>query len=148
MRVRVPLFPGWLRWLTVVGLASFIFYVSIVTVPPETIIDTRPDLIPLDKWRHFLAYAALGYALAYATTDWKVDTRFVALLVIGITFVYGVGIEFGQAYRPNRYFSIADAYANALGGVLVIPFYLMRPYLTFMPLTSFIQLVSQSSKSK
>jgi hypothetical protein len=44
-----------------------------VTVPPETVVDQlRPGperLLPLDRWRHLLAYATFGYTLAYATTD-------------------------------------------------------------------------------
>jgi hypothetical protein len=67
--LRLPLLPWWVRWAAVAGLAAFIFYASIVTVPPETVLDqVRPGpeaLLPLDKWRHFLAYATFGYALAY-----------------------------------------------------------------------------------
>jgi VanZ family protein len=139
MNLRAPLLPFWVRWIAVAGLATFIFYVSIVTVPPETVIDTRPSLIPLDKWRHFIAYAALGNALAYATTDWKIDLRLMAIAVIGLTIVYGVGIEFGQSFRPNRYYSIGDAYANALGGVFVTPYYLIRPHVEFIPTLSFVR---------
>jgi hypothetical protein len=65
--------PWWVRWAVVAGLAAFIFYASIVTVPPETVVDQlRPGperLLPLDRWRHLLAYATFGYTLAYATTD-------------------------------------------------------------------------------
>jgi VanZ family protein len=123
------------RWLAVVALAGFIFYASILTAPPGTPVDdVKPDLLPLDKWRHFVAYATLGGALAYATTDWNVDGRLLAVGVIGITVLYGVGVEFGQSTIPNRYFSLADAYANALGGVLVVPWYLVRPRLEFVPI--------------
>lgn len=100
--------------------------------PPETVVDTRPDLIPLDKWRHFLAYAALGYALAYATTDRECDLRLLVAFVIGSTIVYGIGIELAQSLTPQRHFSIVDAYANAIGGLLVIPYYFVRPYLEFV----------------
>jgi len=140
MYLRVPLLPKWIRWAAVLGLAGFIFYVSIVTVPPETVVDQgKPDLIPLDKWRHFVAYATLGYALAYATTDWEWNPRTLAVFVITVTVIYGVGIEFGQSFMPQRYFSVADAYANAFGGLLVIPLYLVRPYLNFIPFTRFVQ---------
>ncbi len=142
MEIRAPLLPPWLRWIAVAGLAVFIFYVSIVTVPPETVavVDAgRPPVVPLDKWRHFVAYAALGTALAYATTDWEVDTRLLAVSVVGVTVIYGVGIELGQSFRPNRYYSIGDAYANALGGLLVVPYYLVRPYLEFVPALSLLR---------
>ncbi|MEF8786192.1 MAG: VanZ family protein [Haloarculaceae archaeon] len=139
MTLRVPLLPRWLRWLAVAGLAALIFYASILAVPPETVIDqTKPDLLPLDKWRHFLAYAAFGGALAYATTDWEVTPTVLAVGVIGITVVYGIGIEFGQSLVPGRYFSLGDAYANALGGVLVVPWYLLRPYLELVPISAWL----------
>lgn len=137
--VRAPLLPRWLRWLAVAGLAGFIFYVSVITSPPGTVDSVKPDPIPLDKWRHFLAYAAFGGALAYATTDWDVDPRLLAAGVIGVTVIYGVGIEFWQSLVPDRYFSLGDAYANALGGLLVVPWYLVRPKLEFVPLESWLQ---------
>ncbi len=69
MELPVPLASAWLRWTGVGVVAAVIFYASILIAPPETVLDARPGLVPLDKWRHFLAYAAFGYALAYATTD-------------------------------------------------------------------------------
>lgn len=113
---------------------------SIVTVPPETAVDTvRPDILPLDKWRHFVAYGVLGIALAYATTDWDMKKSFLAVFVIGVVVIYGVGIEFGQSFRPNRYFSLGDAYANAFGGVLVTSYYLISRYLEFVPVVGFLR---------
>lgn len=134
MEIRVPLLPTWIRWLAVVCLAGFVCYVSIVAVPPETVVDTaKPDPLPLDKWRHFLAYAAIGYALAYATVDWDVSERTLAVGVIGVIVVYGIGIEFAQSLVPQRYFSLGDAYANALGALLAVPWYLVRHHLDFVP---------------
>lgn len=130
-RIPFPLLPRWTRWLAVAALAGFVFYFSILSPPPETVIDTRPELIPLDKWRHFVAYAAIGGALAYATTDWDRDRTHRAVAVFVLTVLYGIGIEFCQSLMPARYFSLVDAYANALGGVLVLQWYLMEPYLEF-----------------
>jgi VanZ family protein len=142
MAIRVPLLPRWLRWLGVAGLAAFIFYASIVTAPPETVVDAwKPTVLPLDKWRHFVAYAALGYALAYATTDWELDGRLLAVSVIGVAILYGVGVEFGQSFVPERYFSVGDAYANALGGVLVAPYYAVRRVCDFVPVRSMLDSV-------
>lgn len=121
--LRVPLLPDWVRWGAVLAVAGSIFYVSIVTAPPETAVVVKPDLVPLDKWRHFLAYAALGSALIYATADWEMNSRRVALLVVGTTVLYGIGIEVWQSAIPGRYFSLGDAYANALGGVLALAWY-------------------------
>jgi VanZ family protein len=101
-------------------------------------------LIPLDKWRHFLAYATFGYALAYATTDWNVRTRRLAALVLVTTVLYGVGIEFGQSLVPGRYFSVNDAYANALGAALVVPWYAVRPSLAFVSLRDWVDALQES----
>jgi len=126
--------PPWIRWTGVVAVAAFVFYTSILTTPPpEPVIPGRPDLLPLDKWRHFLAYAALAGALAYATADSDRDVRVLFLAVVGATALYGIGIEFWQSLIPNRYFSVEDAYANLLGAVLVAPWYLVRSRLAVQP---------------
>lgn len=139
MKIRLPLLPAWLRWAFVVCLAGFIFHTSILTVPPETVVDAgRPESVSLDKWRHFVAYAVFGGALAYATADWSAERRYVAALVVGTVVIYGVGIEFGQSLLPDRYFSVGDAYANTLGGVLISPWYLVRPHVDLRPVRALL----------
>ena len=138
MRVRIPLLPAWLRWSFVVVVAGFIFYTSILTTPPTTVDPFRFRLLPLDKWRHLVAYFVLGGTVIYATTTWKQSVPRRALLVVGLAFAYGVGIEFGQSLIPNRYFSLGDAYANALGAVLVTPWYLVRRYVRFVPVRDWL----------
>jgi len=139
MRVRVPLVPAVFRWSGVAAVAGVLFYVSVLTVPPETAVDTaRPSVVPLDKWRHFLGYAGLGGALAYATADWKLEPRWAILLVVGTVVVYGIGIEGVQVFLPARHFSLGDAYANALGGLLVAPWFAIRPHLAFVSLQSWL----------
>jgi len=146
MRVRVPLLPAWLRWSAVVVLAAFISYVSVITVPPETVIDRgKPDLVPLDKWRHFVAYAVFGLSVAYATTDWELRARYLLVGVVGLTVIYGVGIEVSQSFLPARYFSLGDAYANALGGILVKPYYLLREYAEFIAVDEWLRMVQGAS---
>jgi VanZ family protein len=131
MKIRLPLLPVWVRWTFVTCVAGFIFYTSILTSPPTYVDPAKPDLLPLDKWRHFVAYAVFGGALAYASADWTVKWKYTAIFVIGTVIIYGVGIEFGQSLIPERYFSLGDAYANALGAVLISPWYLLRPYVEF-----------------
>lgn len=136
--LRVPLLPAWLRWAGVAVLAVVIFYASVLTVPPADPVVDPPDLVPLDKWRHFVAYAAFGGGLAYATADWDWPTRRLAMFVLGVTIVYGVGIEIWQWFVPVRYFSVADAYANALGAVLVTPWFLLRSRLSLVPVRAWV----------
>lgn len=126
-----------------IGVAGFIFYVSVIVAPPETVVDeVRFELIPLDKWRHFIAYGVLGYALAYATTDWEFPSIHVALIVFGVTVTYGVGIEYSQSLVPERYFSLTDAYANGLGGVVAISYYLFARRVEFVSLQKFASRVN------
>ncbi|MDX1747829.1 MAG: VanZ family protein [Halobacteriales archaeon] len=138
MRLRVPLLPSWVRWLAVLSLARFIFYVSIVTAPPETVDPFKPEFLALDKWRHFVAYAVLCLSLAYATATWELQGWLLATLVIGSVVIFGVGIEFGQSLIPRRYFSVGDAVANAVGGLLVTPWYLVRSRLEFVSVSEFL----------
>ncbi|WP_166972445.1 VanZ family protein [Haloarcula sp. JP-L23] len=140
MTVRLPLVPRWLRWGFVVAVAGFIFYMSLVAVPPETAVDTaKPDVLPLDKWRHFVAYAALAGTLVYATADWALRRRWSVLLVVGSVALYGVGIEAGQSALPARYFSLGDAYANVLGAVLLTPWYLLQPHFEFVGVRAWVR---------
>ncbi|MFC7026587.1 VanZ family protein [Halomicroarcula sp. GCM10025710] len=91
-----------------------------------------------DKWRHFLAYGVLAGAILYATVDRQVSVLGSVSLVVGLAFVYGVGIEFGQSLIPNRYFSLLDAYANFLGTLLVTPWYLVRRHVEFAEVRTWI----------
>jgi len=128
-RFAVPVLPRWLRWGAVLVVTALLFYLSVVTAPPEDPVVAPlgpPDLLPLDKWRHFLAYAALAGSLAYATVDWAWRPTRLAVLAVGVAAVYGLGIEGVQATLPNRYFSMGDAYANVLGAVLAAPWFAVR----------------------
>ncbi|MBX0294969.1 VanZ family protein [Haloarcula nitratireducens] len=147
MTVRLPLLPRWLRWSVVALVGGFIFYTSIVTAPPETPIDYARLWvdIALDKWRHFVAYAVLAGTLAYATDDWSLERRGIVLAVVSVTVLYGVGIEVGQSFLPGRYFSLGDALANAVGALLVAPWYLLRRYVTFVGVRSWLRLFAPHS---
>lgn len=131
-RYPVPLVPAWLRWTGVALVAIAIFVLSVVLAPPEQVVP-KPEPLALDKWRHFLAYAALGGALAYALDDRDTNWWYLAGTVFVLTVIYGIGIELGQSLLEYRYFSPGDAYANALGGILALTWYLVRPRLELVP---------------
>lgn len=133
MTFNVPLLPKRIRWSLVIVVSAVIIYYSIFTVPPGTPIDTvRFDLFPEDKWRHFVAYGAFAASLVYATTDWNLRPRWNAIAIFTVTVFFGLGIEIAQSFQPMRYFSILDAYANAMGALVVLPWYLVTPYLEFV----------------
>ncbi len=85
-------------------------------------------------------------SLAYATTDWELPTRHIAVGVFVVTIGYGIGIGIGiesvQAGIPERYFSLGDAYANALGGVLTGLYYLLVRRIEFVPAADFPAVIS------
>ncbi|WP_225335095.1 VanZ family protein [Halomicrobium urmianum] len=136
--VCLPLLPTWVRWLGVAVVAGVIFYLSVLTTPPAEPIARPFSFIPLDKWRHFLAYAAFGGSLGYATADWDWSTRHLAALVLGATVLYGVGIEVWQSFVPRRYMSLGDAYANALGAVVASPWFIVRERAEFVELRAWL----------
>ncbi|WP_245180710.1 VanZ family protein [Haloarcula amylovorans] len=95
--------------------------------------------MPLDKWRHLVAYAVLAGTLVYATDDWLLERRWTVLAVVFATVLYGIGIEVGQSFLPSRYFSLGDALANIVGALLVAPWYLLRRYVTFAGVQSWLR---------
>jgi VanZ family protein len=115
-----------MRWLAVALVAAAIFSLSVIAVPPEDpVVPAKPELVDLDKWRHFLAYGALGAAVGYALADHPKRTATVIAVGVGATVAYGVGIEAVQSLIPFRYFSTGDAVANALGALLSTPLALL-----------------------
>ncbi len=143
MQIPVPLFPKAIRWSVVVGLAAFILYSSLVTVP-ETVVDqTQPEGLPLHLWRHVVAYFTLACALAYASDQWELPRLHHALLVIGMVALYGVLMEFGQVFVPHRTdFLITDVGANTVGASGVVIWYLVRPYLKLKPISELVDQLS------
>jgi VanZ family protein len=71
------------------------------------------------------------------------STRRLAAVAVVATVCYGVCTEFGQSLVPERYFSPGDTCANALGVVLVLPWYAVRPYVDVVPLRSWLGELSE-----
>ena len=89
-------------------------------------------------WRHFLAYGTLAYTLAYASAEWRLRPRHHAVLVIGCVIAYGGLIEVLQHFSTERTFDTVDIAANSVGAMLVIPWYLVRPYVRPTPVSELI----------
>lgn len=126
--VRVPLVDAELRWTGVACIGAVIFLLSVVLSPPADPVTVRPNTVPLDKWRHFVAYAALGISFAYATADWDRPTSHVVLATVLVTGSYGLGLELVQGLLPGRHFAVLDAAANLIGVLLSSVWYLVQPY--------------------
>ncbi|MFB6095115.1 MAG: VanZ family protein, partial [Halodesulfurarchaeum sp.] len=119
--------------------AGLIFYLSVFTVPPEQPMIPHFGLLPLDKWRHLLAYGALGLLLSYTLTD-RFDRRpRFAATVFAVTVAFGFFVELVQGQVPQRYFSVYDAYANAWGATVVLPWLLLERFVTFAPVRDLVR---------
>lgn len=80
--------------------------VLLLTPLPFALI-SRSDLLG-----HLLLFAVMTVSVvAFARTR----TQIIALAILSTG--YGIALEFAQAYVPNRTFDVADAIANALGGI-------------------------------
>ena len=96
--------------------------------------------VPLNYWRHLLAYFALAGSLAYAIDDWDFDRWKQAVLVIPITASYGIAMEAGQQFLPHRTpFLLTDAAVNTLDASGGVVWYLVRPSLELKPVTEFFE---------
>ncbi len=99
-RFRLAAFVLWcLSWPAIA--------VALLTPLPFRLI-SRTDLLG-----HFLLFFVMtAVVIAFARSRLQVAT--LALL----TIVYGIALEFGQAYVPGRTFDVADAIANGVGGIV------------------------------
>jgi VanZ family protein len=119
--------PPATRYAGVLAVAAGIAYFSLTGDPPA-----QPS--GNDKTLHFVAYATLGLAIAYATLD---DQRPLvrAALIIGGAGLYGVGIELVQWSLPERYFGLGDIAANLSGATLALSWLLAERVTRYVPLT-------------
>ena len=67
----------------------------------------------MDKWQHFLGFAALTYPLTVAAAIW--------LLIIAFGLSFGALIEIIQPY-VNRFGDVADFIADAVGVLIGFSF--------------------------
>jgi VanZ family protein len=120
MNVDAFRLPRWFRWTLVAVVAGGIFYASVLDSPGSGVPSLGPlGIFGMDKWLHALAYAGLSGALAVALAPRARLPQVMALAVL-LAVGYGVGIEFVQAPLPERYFSVADMAANAVGAVVAV----------------------------
>ena len=139
MSFPFPLLPKPLRWAGVGIIMAIIFYGSLVTVPETVVDEAQPGFAPLHYWRHFVAYAALAGALAYASDNWRLTRWKHAAFVIALTAMYGISIEFAQSFVPHRTdFLITDVLMNTVGAGCVLVWYAIRPALNLRSITAWV----------
>lgn len=135
-RLPLPLLPRWARYVA----AGLVF----TAVTAGSVTGNVPQAPPggfgdfWDKYLHFAAYAGLALALAYATVHWRDQPYRRAAIVFCVAVGYGLLMEFVQGPIPNRYFSLADALANALGASLVVIWFVVERRLRYVPVEGLV----------
>ncbi len=101
-------------WFPVLFYSGIIFYVS--SLPSVTL----PVGGPTDKIVHIIEYAILGFLTARAirgsSDSWS--RRKIFLTAVVFSFAYGLSDEFHQMFVAGRTSSLADAFADGIGGWL------------------------------
>lgn len=123
----VPLLPRLVRWLGVLTAAAIICYFSVL----DTVAAPGGGGPLWDKQLHFLAYAGLTAATAYATATWEHPGRRRAAAVLLAVLLYGLGIELVQGTLTDRSFSPGDLLANGIGVALGSLWFAAERYLAY-----------------
>jgi VanZ family protein len=105
----------WL-WGPPVAMMAALFFIS--SLPGAPHLPGDPDNFA----GHFGAYAVLGALLmrAFARATWQGVTGRAALHAWTVAVVYGASDEFHQRFVPNRYATVSDWIADALGAAAAV----------------------------
>ncbi len=88
-------------------------------------IERTHELPYLDKVFHFVAYALLGalFLRAFKTSRIKNNIRFILILSVLLSFLYGISDEIHQHFVPYRSADLMDVLADMLGGLMGVYIY-------------------------
>jgi VanZ family protein len=104
-----------LFWAPLAVYASLVVYMSLAPSPIE-----GPEVHGIDKFYHFMMYAVMGLLLARAVAagagpDAKAHRVILITALAG--FLFGVLMEIGQMFVPERAPEALDALANGAGAL-------------------------------
>ncbi|MFP8953832.1 VanZ family protein [Natrialbaceae archaeon A-arb3/5] len=88
-------------------------------------------------FRHVIAYSVLSATIMYALVDVDRSRYWKALLVFALAMGYGMLMEFGQLFQPDRFASLADVVANAVGIAIALSWYGFELQVEFVPVRTF-----------
>lgn len=133
MRLPFPLLPRPVRIGAAVLVAAVICYFSLLDAPPAQPPTPGGGLLAELSLLHVVAYAGLALALAYATVEFADRSLRRLALVVLLAVGYGIAVELLQAPLPDRYYSLADMLANALGAAVVLPWLAAERVVEYVP---------------
>ena len=102
-------------WFPVILYSGIIFYVS--SIPNVT---TPLQEIQFDKILHVLEYMPFGFFVARGIYSEKpsISRQMIWVLVLSVSFLYGISDEIHQSLVPGRSAGIIDIIADTIGGVI------------------------------
>ena len=109
---------AWRRWwvfiFPLLGYAALIFYGS----SQSRWIFEPPVFFSSDKVYHLLEYTIFGVLLGRIINEYGFSSSFPKrmVLVLMISFLYGLSDEFHQWFVPGRFATFGDVLADTLGG--------------------------------
>jgi len=79
----------------------------------------------MDKVLHFVGYALLGalFLRAFKTSRIKNNLKFMLILSILLSSLYGISDEIHQYFVPYRSADLMDVLADTLGGIMGVYIY-------------------------
>jgi len=88
-------------------------------------IESVPKLPHMDKVLHFVGYALLGalFLRAFKTSRIKNNLKFMLILSILLSSLYGISDEIHQYLIPYRDADLMDVLADTLGGIMGVYIY-------------------------
>ncbi len=88
-------------------------------------IESIPELPYIDKLLHFFAYAVLGalFLRAYKTLQIRNNLKFLIILSVLSSSLYGISDEIHQYFVPYRSAEWMDIFADILGSVFGVFIY-------------------------
>ncbi|GAB7020356.1 VanZ family protein [Halostagnicola bangensis] len=87
--------------------------------------------------RHAVAYATLALCLVYALAGRGGSLARTVVIAFVLATGYGIAMEVGQLFQPDRVASLADVVINALGATAALSWYGLERRVTFVPLAEF-----------
>jgi VanZ family protein len=113
---RLPVLPRSLRLAGLLGVVAVVVYFSLLDAPAPP--PTEPPGPLWDKKLHFAAYGAVTLAASQASLEYRDRGWARVAVVLAFAFAFGVGIELAQWPLADRYASLGDVIANAIGTLL------------------------------
>lgn len=94
-----------------IKLRQIIFLSYIITIGYMSVLPAESVQVNVwDKLSHFLAYGLMTLLAA-----WSLPGKAHFLIAIPLIIIYGLALEWGQSFTPDRFPSWQDGLANSLG---------------------------------